>query len=279
MKNILVPFDFSNHSLAALEVANSIAEKQKANISLLYVILDPFTASSGVSRKEYKSSNINKFLEAVKKETFNNLKNTLKYFENKKVKIKPVVTVNASVYKGILRFIDTRKTDLVIMGTHGASGFKTKFLGTNTERIFRMTSKPVMIVSGDAGNTDFKRIVFATDLEQRSVRVLSRVWKFISSYKAKTEILRINTPSDTLRSSYAIGKMRNITKKFKGEFEFVQKDADSPEAGINDYLIKSKADLLIIGVHRKKGFKRLFTDRVSESITRTVKIPVLTIDL
>lgn len=279
MKNILVPFDFSNNALAALELANSIAEKQKAAVTVLYVIVDPFAVNSGLSKNEYKSSAINKFLGSVKKETFNNLKNTLKYFKNKSVRMKPSLMVDASVYKGILKFIATRKTDLVVMGTHGASGIKTKFWGTNTERVFRMTHKPVLILSEEAKNNNFRHIVFASDLEKKSERVLSRAWKFIDSYDAKIDILRINTSADSLRSTYAMGKMRNLTKKYNGEFDFVIKDANSPEDGINEYLIKSKADLLVIGVHRKKGFKRLFTDRISESITRTVKIPVLTIDL
>lgn len=281
MKNILVPFDFSKTALYALKLAVNIAEKQNTTVNLLYVVIDPFTvrSSSGIELQEYRSSNIRKFLEAIKKESFTNLKHVIKQLNNKKVKITPNIAVNAGVYKGILKFIDSKKTGLVVMGTHGVSDLKTKYLGTNSERIFRMTNKPVLIVREEVTQPEFRKIVFATDLEHKSRKVINQAWPLIKGYNAKVDILRINTPKDSIRSSYAIGQMRNISKKYTNEFDFIIKDADTPEEGINEYCTKSKADLLIIGVHRKKGFKRLFTDRVSESITRTSNIPVLTIDL
>ena len=79
MKNILVPFDFSKTAGAALNLAIDIASKQKTTVSLLYVIADPFAVKSrsGLKEAEYKSSNIRKFLEAVKKDSFANLKTVI----------------------------------------------------------------------------------------------------------------------------------------------------------------------------------------------------------
>ncbi len=187
--------------------------------------------------------------------------------------------MDASVYKGILKFIETKKTGLVVMGTHGVSGMKTKYLGTNSERVFRMTRKPVLIVREEVKKPEFKKIVFATDLEHKARKVINQAWELLKQYDAKIDILRINTNKNSIRSTYAIGQMRNLSKKYNAEFDFVIADAETPEAGISEYCRKSKADLLVIGVHRKKGFKRLFTDRISESITRTSNIPVLTVDI
>jgi len=280
MKNILVPFDFSKTSAYALNLAVSIAEKQKTTINLLYVVIDPFTIkSSGLESREYRSLNIRKFLEAIKKESFLNLKQVIEKVNSKTVKITPYIFVDASVYKGILKFIETKKTGLVVMGTHGVSGMKTKYLGTNSERVFRMTRKPVLIVREEVKKPEFKKIVFATDLEHKARKVINQAWELLKQYDAKIDILRINTNKNSIRSTYAIGQMRNLSKKYNAEFDFVIADAETPEAGISEYCRKSKADLLVIGVHRKKGFKRLFTDRISESITRTSNIPVLTVDI
>jgi len=280
MKNILVPFDFSKTSAFALNLAVSIAEKQKTTINLLYVVIDPFTIkSSGLESLEYRSLNIRKFLEAIKKESFSNLKQVIEKVNSKTVKITPYIFVDASVYKGILKFIETKKTGLVVMGTHGVSGMKTKYLGTNSERVFRMTRKPVLIVREEVKKPEFKKIVFATDLEHKARKVINQAWELLKQYDAKIDILRINTNKNSIRSTYAIGQMRNLSKKYNAEFDFVIADAETPEAGIGEYCRKSKADLLVIGVHRKKGFKRLFTDRISESITRTSNIPVLTVDI
>lgn len=281
MKNILVPFDFSKTAGAALNLAIDIASKQKTTVSLLYVIADPFAVKSrsGLNESEYKSSNIRKFLEAVKKDSFANLKTVINNLDNKKVKVLPFVAVNASVYQGILKFLSSKKIGLTVMGTHGASDIKTRFIGTNTERIFRMTKKPVLIVRNKVSAPDFKRIVFATDLSPASHKVLNKAISFAKPYNAKIDILRINTHKDSIRSSYAVGLVRGLTKKYNSDFDFVLHDSNSPEQGISEYCAKVKADLLVIGVHRKKGFKRLFTDRISESIARTADLPILTIDI
>lgn len=280
MKNILVPFDFSKTAEYALNLAVSLAEKQNTNINLLYVVIDPFTIkSSGLKSQEYRSLNIRKFLEAIKKESFSNLKKVIEKLKNKRVKITPYIFVDSNVYKGILNFTDTRKTGLIVMGTHGVSDLKKRYLGTNSERIFRLTQKPVLIVREEVKQYDFRKIVFATDLEHKARKVINQAWEQLKHFNAKIDILRINTPQDSIRSTYAIGQMRNLSKKYNAEFDFIIKDALTPEAGISEYCRKSKADLLVIGVHRKKGFKRLFTDRISESITRTSNIPVLTVDI
>ncbi|MBN8585097.1 MAG: universal stress protein [Ignavibacteria bacterium] len=280
MKNILVPFDFSKTAEYALNLAVSLAEKQNTNINLLYIVIDPFTIkSSGLKSQDYRSLNIRKFLDAIKKESFSNLKKVIEKLNNKRVKITPYIFVDSNVYKGILNFIDTKKTGLIVMGTHGVSDLKKRYLGTNSERIFRLTQKPVLIVREEVKQYNFRKIVFATDLEHKARKVINQAWEQLKHFNAKIDILRINTPQDSIRSTYAIGQMRNLSKKYNAEFDFIIKDSITPEAGISEYCRKSKADLLVIGVHRKKGFKRLFTDRISESITRTSNIPVLTVDI
>jgi nucleotide-binding universal stress UspA family protein len=281
MKNIIVPFDFSETAYAAFETAVSIAYKHGAGIDLLYVIVDPFTykSASYPTDVNYRSSNIRKFLEGIKKETFINLKNVISRSGVYKVKIQPYIETHSSVYQGILNFINKKKTGLIVMGTHGVSNIKTKFLGTNTERIFRMTKKPVLIIRSKPKTFEFKKIVFATNLEKEAKKVLNSAWAILKKYDARFDVLRVNTPKDSIRYSYAVGLMQNLTKNYDADFDFITVDAKSPEEGINSYCTKSKADLLVLGVHRRKGLNRLFTDRISEAITRVSAIPVLTIDI
>ena len=282
MKNILVPFDFSNTSTAALKFAVDIARRNKTSINLLYIIVDPFVPQDNLNiyaDSGFRNTDMKVFLEGIKRVSLANLNDVIKNINARGVKIVPHAELYSSAYKGILAFIGRRKTGLVIMGTHGQKNLKTLILGTNTERVFRMTNKPVLIVRDNIKNLNFKRIVFATDLEPASKKVLNQAWKIIKMYDAKTDILRINSSKDSIRSTYAIGTMRTLTKNYKGNFDFLIKDAGSAIEGISKYCDKVNADLLIIGVHRKKGYKRIFTDRVSEGITRLVKQPILTIDI
>jgi Universal stress protein family len=46
----------------------------------------------------------------------------------------------------ILRHAEDRRTDLLVMGTHGRSGFEALFLGSVTEKVLRSTHVPVLTV-------------------------------------------------------------------------------------------------------------------------------------
>lgn len=282
MKKILVPFDFSDPATAALELAIDMAKRNKFALSVLYIIPDAFAVqnkSRSTKSSDSGNTNVRKFLDGIKAESMLNLKEVLKKYKSPGLKFTPKVEFSASVYQGILKALARQENAFAVMGTHGASNIAERFIGTNTERVFRMTKKPVIIVREKAADYNFKKIVFATNLEVPYKKVFGNAWGFIKSYNADIDILRVNTVKDSIRGSYGIGLMKSLSRGYKGKFDFVLTDAETPEEGINNYCVKSKADLLVMGVHRKKGFKRLFTDRISETISRTVKIPVLTIDI
>ncbi|MBZ0202090.1 MAG: universal stress protein [Ignavibacteria bacterium] len=281
MKNILVPFDFSKTAMAAFDLALDIAKKHKAKVDILYIIIDPFIDQNNTSStpEAFNKTDVRRFMERIKAESFANLKNVISRSGCTEVKINPFVEFNSSVYKSILRFIDKKKTGLVVMGTHGSKDIKSKVLGTNTERVFRLTKVPVLIVRNKIQNHNFKKIVFASDLETTSKSVFIQAWNIIKVYDAKIDVLRVNTTKDSIRRTYAVGKMRHLTKKYAGNFDYIIKDSASVEEGIEKYCDKEKAELIVLGVHRKKGFKRIFSDRVSEAITRLAKQPILTIDI
>ncbi len=281
MKNILVPFDFSKTAIAAFNLAIDIAKKQKTMVNMLYVIVDPFAVQNKPTStpEHFSKTDVRKFLESIKKESLANLKNIISKSGCTDLSINPFVEFSPSVYKGILKFTDRKKTGLIVMGTHGLNSFKTRVLGTNTEKVFRLSKIPVLIVKSKINNFNFKKIVFATDLEFSSKNVFNQAWKIINVYDAKIDILRINSNKDSIRSSYATGKMSSLTKNYNGNFDFVVSDSTSVEEGISKYCDNNKVDLIVMGVHRKKGFKRLFSDRVSEAITRLAIQPILTIDI
>lgn len=282
MKKILVPFDFLTPATAALDLAIDMAKRNKFAVNVLYIIPDAFAVQNKTRTTKTSDSgntNVRRFLDGVKAESMINLKEVLKKYKTTGLKLTPKVEFSTSVYQGILKSISRQEIAFAVMGTHGAANITERFIGTNTERVFRMTKKPVIIIRDKAPDFNFKKIVFASNLEAPYKKVFGKAWGFIKPYNADIDILRVNTVKDSIRGSYGIGLMKSLSRGYKGKFDFILKDASSPEEGINSYCEKSKADLLVIGVHRKKGFKRLFTDRVSETISRTVKIPVLTIDI
>jgi len=54
-------------------------------------------------------------------------------------------------------------SDLVIMGTKGASGMKEVFLGSNTVRAIKYTEAPIMVIPDEAEYQPIKKVLLAAD--------------------------------------------------------------------------------------------------------------------
>src|SRR5690606_34977233 len=50
-----------------------------------------------------------------------------------------------NTFDGITEVANKNKVDLIIMGSHGASGFKEMFIGSNTEKVVRTSNTPVLV--------------------------------------------------------------------------------------------------------------------------------------
>jgi nucleotide-binding universal stress UspA family protein len=282
MKNILVPVDFSNCSISALEFAAFIAKKAGSRLTMFNVVYDP-------SQKSY-SPDLRSALSAEgsdKQKLYLKLKaNSLKAFDNLKsqqymqgLKITTKVTSGSGVYSNILDYSEKSNTDLIVMGTNGANKLTERIIGTNAERIVRFTTTPVMVVGRKVSKSKIENIVFPTDLSAKASKVFKYVKYFADLFGANVHILRVNLKGDFLRTSYAMGRMGLLIKNQKGNYSTEIVDAKSIEQGIIDYSKKVKADIIAIGAHQRKGPARYFTDRITESILRLSDLPILTINL
>ena len=71
-----------------------------------------------------------------------------------------------TVVLSIRQAVDQHKPDLVVMGTNGASGFKEYFVGSNTEKVVRFSTVPVVCVRKSLPLEAIKNIVLATSIEK-----------------------------------------------------------------------------------------------------------------
>jgi hypothetical protein len=75
-------------------------------------------------------------------------------------------------------FIKAQKVDLIVMGTHGASGLKEFFVGSNTEKIVRTSDVPVISIKGSVKYSSIKNIVFPNTLDMDQEELTLKVKHF-----------------------------------------------------------------------------------------------------
>lgn len=137
MENILVPYDFTTFGDIAFEKAIEIAKKFDSKLTLLTIIgTDIDTSGMDWVRAQEKHDEE----ETSAKDKLNRIKGS-----QNDVDISVKIIHNSSVIDGILSFAENNNIDLIVMGSHGRSGFKKLVLGSAASGVVARANCPVLI--------------------------------------------------------------------------------------------------------------------------------------
>lgn len=273
MKTILVPTDFSDHALFALKVAASIARKINGEIKLIHVCN---LLSSGDVQYHYYYEKYNKENIKIANEQLNNLI-SLKFLKG--VSIKKCIVTDLLMWETVNneRF---KNADLIVMGSHGATGFNTIFLGSNTEKIVRLADAPVLTIKNEIEDFTINKMVFASNFLDESYKAFEKIRFFADLYNAHIDLLKVITPKyfeSTPKSQKLINK---FVEKFKlKDYSIHIYNAHNIENGIIDFSHKQNSDLIAIETHGRTGFAHLINGSLAEDIVKHETKPVLSIKI
>ena len=137
-KKILVPTDFSASSKAALDYAAVIAEAFQSEIALIHVIDSlAYSVTDTLIVVDHQAA-----LKATAEALIDNLYKEC--IERGLSATKAVV--DGTPYREIIKKAEAEQVDLIVMGTHGRTGFERLLLGSVAEKVVRMSSAPVLTV-------------------------------------------------------------------------------------------------------------------------------------
>jgi len=140
-QNILVPVDLSGKSTKAFKIALDVAKKYNSKITLL-TCLDSDASHHLYYVSRASSQQIKKQSKVVKK-YFQKLESLA---EKDSISIKSkILTYGPTVYN-IVTFAKSQKHDLVVIGSHGRTGFDKLLLGSVANGVSQKANCPIMIV-------------------------------------------------------------------------------------------------------------------------------------
>ena len=140
-KNILVPFDLSNQATKAFKTALDVAEKHDAKITLLTCV-----EGDAWHHKYYDSRADSELIKKQSKATKKYVEKLEELAEKKDVTIKSQVIKSKSVINDIVTYAKSRKYDLIVIGSHGRTGFDKVLLGSVANGVSQKARCPVLIV-------------------------------------------------------------------------------------------------------------------------------------
>lgn len=140
-QNILVPFDLSNQSIRSFKVAIDIAKKYQSKVTLLTCL-----EGDAWHHKYYDSRADKELIKKQREVTKKHLEKLESMAEKNNISFKSQILTSQSVVNDIVTFAKSRKHDLIIIGSHGRTGFDKLLLGSVANGVSQKTKCPVLIV-------------------------------------------------------------------------------------------------------------------------------------
>lgn len=274
MKKILVPTDFSEQAFNALRAAASIARKSNAEIILLHIIDLPQEAMDKVN-PGYDVPEIIFFKNHAE----------ARLTETSYSPVLDGLTVSQVLKLGrtfseVTHVANANDVDLIVMGSHGASGFKELFVGSNTEKVIRSSEIPVLAIKGNEAEIKFDKVVVANDFTEDIKDSFQKIINFLKANGGTPHFLLVNTPNNFKSTHVAEELARNFLSKLDLDtYEFSIYNDTDVEKGILNFAERINADLIAMGTHGRKGFARLLNGSISEDLMNHSPKSIITFKL
>lgn len=147
INNILLPTDGSRYSLKAARYATNLAKKNNSKVTVMHVIDLSLDTDEPVKVDNLDSITIEMKQETeIKTRAKNIIENTAKFLINAHVPVKTEYFLSGNASEVIVDTAKKEKSDLIIMGHKGISGFRHTLLGSVAEKVLRQAPCPVLVV-------------------------------------------------------------------------------------------------------------------------------------
>lgn len=144
IQKIVCPMDFSNCAQQALNYAVDLATQFGAEVTVVHAYEDPTAYVTPMPMSGYVGPAADVLLELRKQLE-------VRLEESKNQVLQAGVRARAELLEGapyrvILDWAKEWDADLIVIGTHGHTGFTHALLGSVTERVVRMATCPVLTI-------------------------------------------------------------------------------------------------------------------------------------
>jgi len=300
LDHILCPVDLSESSKLALAHAAAVASWYESQLTVLHVfsnvpVFDVAPALGATTMPPVALRDIDR----------EQLLDVVRQFA-------APVTGDASVDVRLAEATDPRReileqakllqANLIVMGTHGRSGFDHLLLGSVTEKVIRKAACPVMVVPRHASEAarspaaPFKRIVCPVDFSASSIRALSYALDFAQEADARISVLHVIEMPPEL-GEFPFAKDVNINGiRAAAEAEQLQRLRALVPAGARDYCTvatqvaegrahkeilrvasEERADLIVMGIQGRGAVDLMLFGSNTHAVIRGAACPVLTV--
>jgi nucleotide-binding universal stress UspA family protein len=286
---VLCPVDFSDISQHALDHAAAIAHWYQAPLTLLHVFVTlptmdvPPLVLEDADRKCLEKS-IREMAVRVPAD----------------VRVDVRVEQAEHVHSEVLRQLAATGADLLVLGTHGRSGFQRLFLGSVTEKVIRKATCPTLVVPPRAADVPpdapvhFKRILCGVDFSESSLSALAYALNLAEEADGHLTVLHVIEMPPELRENpmapdFDIDRIHAAAEAdARRRLQDLIPDQARTYSTVDTAVVEGRAyrrvlqrsaeeqaDLIVIGVHGRSAIDLLVFGSTTHHVVRAATCPVL----
>ncbi len=279
MFKVLVPTDFSDCATHALNAALQIAQKLNGEIHLYHRADIPHNWHQFSEEEKNCFPEIKTRVAKTKRE----LQAISQQIERKYQSVKIITSFSyGHLLNNILTYAESYEIDLIVMGSHGASGISEWLIGSNTQKIVRLAPCPVLTIKQEIESIDFNHITFVSNFDTDLKPAFRKLIEFARCFDAHIHLLTIDTYGFYSEPQYAVLKSMEEFARMCGDkvpCTLHQEHAFNTIKGLDEFVCTNSIQVLAMATHGRKYLARAVMGSLAETVVNHLDMPVLTINL
>jgi nucleotide-binding universal stress UspA family protein len=272
-KRVLFATDFSDPSAAALPYALLLASKPGGKLTVAHVV-PTGPMPPGFPSRQWRAVGAQGIREA--RACMARMEQQLKGVEYE------TLVRSGDVYGELAAILRNDSIDLMVIGTHGRSGFRKAVLGSVAEQLFRHAQCPVLTIGPHVsteprGVEELHAILFPTDFSRETKGALAYALSLAREHRARLYLLHVAKEVSKWDREFLEKQLRELIPAEAGlacePKALVQ--TGSPAQVILDVAKELAIDLIVIGPKRRSGLPG--TMATAYQVVTQAPCPVLTV--
>ncbi|MBI1289116.1 MAG: hypothetical protein GC178_16235 [Flavobacteriales bacterium] len=272
ISKIAVPVDFSDTSNVAVNHAIDIAKRFEAELILIHVLEEGayqgiFAPSKKTEYGELESAQLK-------------LQDDSRELEQKTGLRVAHFVMSGRIYEEIVNVAKNQGADLIVMGTHGTSGWEEFFVGSNAFRVVTQASCPVLTIQENASKEELKNIILPIDSTPESRQKVKHAVALAKKFSSTIHIVSLLT-EDTPEWRF------DFEKKVKQVTDYLEREGiphtETVETGSNlatmtmNFAEAKEGNLIVMMTEQEPNVTGFLVGPFAQQIVNHSKIPVLSV--
>ncbi|WP_305982932.1 universal stress protein [Roseivirga thermotolerans] len=279
-EKILVPVDFTDKTIKALDVAKCIAKKTNAEIALIHVVkaaLAVYMDELGIYKSKSKTGQ--KFLEEIIEQNERKMEKYMEKLESEGLKISYKLKIDSSPDK-IAELVAEEGYDLTIVGNYEHQRFDEFLKKTHPERIAKLAQNPVITVNHTDETFSPGRILVPTNLEDDCTQKMNDLLAFAQKFESELQFVFVNTPAN-FHTTPQIRKRSRIWFEKHGlsGHQLHVYNTKQLQKGLLNAADFYESDMIALFSKHSESLRDLIKGNITEYLITRSDIPVMTFNL